>query len=273
MVSSSEAWFVDVELSLGELLDAITRALQAFDENITIFQFGSGSMKAAQVGTDVDLMILSDRLAESRNFQGRLEDLREGLLSGDPTGSFDTDSGLLNATVLPLARQFSTEQVRIVPVFAFGPLPDIKLTGTVPLHINGPISPAQLHAFCRVLPLHARAIIHNARVLAGIFDPWQYACDTHCDEEELRKWLLSLKVRFRQGGYQNPRKMLRKLLLNIAMYRHEYNIGTADLLATGGEYLPAGFSEAALVHMSDDQVGALFGEVLEQALESECRRS
>jgi hypothetical protein len=274
MASSGELLFVDLELDrvLRELLGAIARALQMLDGDATLFQFGSCSSKSVQSGTDVDLMILSDRLAADRDFDRRLEELRAGLLLGDPTGSFDTGSGMLQVTVVRLAQQFSTGQVRVVPVFAFGPLPDINPIGTVPLHVNGPISAAQLHAFCRVLPLHARAIIHNARVIAGTFDPWQYARDAHCDEEELRQWLLSLKARFRRGGYQSPRKMLRKLMLNIAMYRHEYRISEADLLSTVRDYLPAGLSEPDLDHMSDDQVGAVFGETLERALEGECRR-
>jgi hypothetical protein len=274
MASPGELPFVDLELNRGlrELLDAIAHALQMLDGDATFFQFGSCSSKIVESGTDVDLMILSDRLAADGDFDRRLEKLRAGLLRGDPTGSFDTGSGMLQATVVRLAQQFSTGQVRVVPVFAFGPLPDINLIDTVPLHVNGPISAAQLHAFCRVLPLHARAIIHNARVIAGTFDPWQYARDTQCDEVELRQWLLSLKARFRLGGYQSPKKLLRKLMLNVAMYRHEYGISEADLLSTVHDYLPAGLSAPDLDHMSDDQVGAVFGETLERALEGECRR-
>lgn len=274
MTSSGESPFVDLELNqaLRELLAAIAHALQILDGGATFFQFGSCSSKDVESGTDVDLMILSDRLAEDRDFDRKLEGLRAGLLRGDPTGSFDTGSGMLQAIVVRLAQQFSTEQVRFVPVFAFGPLPDINPVGTVPLHVNGPISNAQLHAFCRALPLHARAIIHNARVIAGTFDPWQFARDTHCDKEDLRQWLLSLQARFHRGGYQGARKMLRKLMLNVAMYKHEYRISEADLLATVRDYLPAGLLESDLDHMSDDQVGAVFGETLERALAGECRQ-
>jgi hypothetical protein len=274
MASLSESPFVDVELNrvLRELLSAIAYALQMLDSDATFFQFGSCSSKNAESGTDVDLMILSDRLAAGRDFDRRLEELRAGLLRGDPTGSFDTGSGMLQATVARLAQQFSTGQVKVVPVFAFGPLPDINLTGTIPLHVNGPISAAQLRAFCRALPLHARAIIHNARVIAGTFDPWQYARDADCDEEELRQWLLSLQARFHLVGYQTPRKMLRKVLLNVAMYRNEYSISEADLLSTVRDYLPAGLSVSDLDRMSDDQVRAVFGETLERALEGECRQ-
>lgn len=274
MVSSGESPFVDLELDrvLRESLDAIAHALQMLDGDAAFFQFGSCSSKSVESGTDVDLMILSDRLATDRDFDRRLEELRAGLLRGDPTGSFDTGSEMLQATVVRLTQQFSTEQARIVPVFAFGPLPNINPVGTVTLHMNGPISAAQLHAFCRALPLHARAIIHNSKVIAGAFDPWQYAHDTHCDEEELRQWLLGLKARFHRGGYQSPRKMLRKLMLNVAMYRHEYRISEADLLDTVRDYLPAGLSEPDLDNMSEDQVGAVFGETLERVLSGECRR-
>jgi hypothetical protein len=275
MASLGEPQFVDLEMDrvLHELLGAVAHALQVLDGHTTFFQFGSCSSKGIQSGTDVDLMILSERLAAGRDFDCRLEKLRAGLLRGDPTGSFDTSSGMLQATLVRLAQEFSTGQVRFVPVFAFGPLPDINPVGNVQLHVNGPVSVAQLRSFCRSLPLHARAIIHNARVLAGTFDPYQYKEDMRCDKYELRQWLLSLRTRFRLGRYQSPRKMLRKLMLNVAMYRHEYRISEADLLATVRDYLPVGFSETDLDHMSNDQVGTLFEDTLERALEGECRQS
>src|SRR5262245_11512831 len=125
MTSSGESLFVDLEPDrvLCELLDAIARALKALDGDATFFQFGSCSSKGVKSGTDFDLMILSDRLAADKDFDCRLEALRAGLLRGDPTGSFDTGYEMLQAIVVRLAQQFSTGQVRVVPVFAFGPLP------------------------------------------------------------------------------------------------------------------------------------------------------
>ena len=198
------------------LLFRVAEAIKIVDDSCAIVQFGSSVSN--KNSNDIDLLVMSNIDYSGSVYRSSIENLKNDLLSGNPSAGFDVYCGKMQDKTDGVIRNLRLNHLPIVAKFVLGPCPPSQ--DAVHLHIMGPITRRQFVLFCEYFPFHSKVIIVKSRTISGNIEMSDFEKHIKLEEEEFIRLALSLKTRVEKSGDAiDVRKCIRKIVMNFNLLK------------------------------------------------------